>query len=163
MFIPLSWETTCLERPQNLVVAWNGFHCSFSYLDCFMVLTVSRSPSWWTYLSIATYLPRLLHSPDCFTVSTLCMQCVRLCSSTFWCHIYWYRRPRVFWRLTLLLYRGRLVKGNYISSSSDSMIFIKCPHFQGQPWKVIIHCPICTQRSIISVLRKCLHVAVHLW
>ena len=37
------------------------------YLDCFMVSIVSRSPS-----SACPYIPRPLHGPDCFTVSTLC-------------------------------------------------------------------------------------------
>ena len=39
-----------------------------AYLDRFMVLNVSQSPS-----SAHTYLPRSHHCPDCFTVSTLCM------------------------------------------------------------------------------------------
>ena len=37
-----------------------------SHQDRIMILTVSQSPS-----SAHTYLPRLLHSPDCFTVSIL--------------------------------------------------------------------------------------------
>ena len=40
---------------------------SFIYLDCFMVPTVSQSPS-----SARAYLPRPLDGPNCFTVSTLC-------------------------------------------------------------------------------------------
>ena len=43
-------------------------HDSHDYVDCFTVLTVSQSPS-----SAHTYIPRLLHSPVCFTVSTLCI------------------------------------------------------------------------------------------
>ena len=37
------------------------------YLDCFTGPTVSWSPS-----SLHTYIPRLFHGPDCFTVSTHC-------------------------------------------------------------------------------------------
>ena len=37
------------------------------YLDCFIILPVSRSIT-----SAHTYMPRLLHSLDCSTVSTLC-------------------------------------------------------------------------------------------
>ena len=37
------------------------------YLDCFIILSVSRSIT-----SAHTYMPRLLHSLDCSTVSTLC-------------------------------------------------------------------------------------------
>ena len=29
----LSWETTCLERPQNLVVALHRFHCTWTNVD----------------------------------------------------------------------------------------------------------------------------------
>ena len=49
-----------------------------------MGLTVSSSLS-----SAHTYISRLFHSPDFFTVSTLC--------------IYWSRQPRVFRRLTSLV------------------------------------------------------------
>ena len=40
---------------------------SHEYLDCFMGLTVSRSPS-----SACAHIPRLFHGPDCFTDSTCC-------------------------------------------------------------------------------------------
>ena len=53
-------------------------------LDCFTGLTVSWSPS-----SVHTYIPRLFHGPDCFSLNTL--------------HIYWSRQPRVFRHLPSLL------------------------------------------------------------
>ena len=40
---------------------------SHEYLDCFMGLTVSQSPS-----SACAHMPRLFHGPNCFTVSTCC-------------------------------------------------------------------------------------------
>ena len=40
------------------------------YLDCFMVMTVSQSPS-----SALTYIPTPLHDPDCLIVSTLTFSC----------------------------------------------------------------------------------------
>ena len=43
------------------------FRVKLNVKDCFMGLTVSWSPS-----SACTYKPRLFHSPDSFTVSTLC-------------------------------------------------------------------------------------------
>ena len=42
-------------------------HDSSVYLDCFISLPASRSTS-----SAHTYMPRLLHSSDCSTVSTFC-------------------------------------------------------------------------------------------
>ena len=42
-------------------------HYSSVYLDCFISLPASRSTS-----SAHTYMPRLLHSSDCSTVSTFC-------------------------------------------------------------------------------------------
>ena len=37
------------------------------YQDCFMILTVSQSP-----FVARTYIPRQLHGPDRFTMSTIC-------------------------------------------------------------------------------------------
>ena len=48
-----------------LILSW--IHNSHDYLDCFMVPTVSHSPS-----SACTYIPRLPHGSDCFTVSSFC-------------------------------------------------------------------------------------------
>ena len=43
-------------------------HVERAYIDCFTIPAVSQSPS-----SAHIYLPRPLHGPDCFTVSTLCI------------------------------------------------------------------------------------------
>ena len=54
---------------------------SHDYLDCFTVPAVSRSPS--------SYILRLFHGPDCFSLNPL--------------HIQRYGQPMVLWRLTSLL------------------------------------------------------------
>ena len=62
--------------------AWVCTRKNNNYIDCFMVSTSSRSPSW-----AHTYLHRQLHCPDGFTVSTLCTPSVGLCSFAIWCRI----------------------------------------------------------------------------
>ena len=49
-------ETSCLEAAHG-----------HEYLDCFMGMTVSWSPT-----CARTYIPRLFSGPQCFTVSTHC-------------------------------------------------------------------------------------------
>ena len=57
------------------------------YLDCFISLPVSRSTS-----PAHTYMPRLLHSSDCSTVSNFCTDNDRS------------RQPSVYWHIPFLLF-----------------------------------------------------------
>ena len=81
--IPINYLTTreILNHESKCIIGTRGF----INLGCFTVLTVSRSPS-----PAHTYLPKLFHGPDFFGLNHL--------------HIYWSRQPRVFWRVTSLLF-----------------------------------------------------------
>ena len=98
--IPIVWGSFLLWSSRSNLTSKSKFHYDwFIHQDKYTTTRVNtwllrllHSPDWFTVSFLCTYrtyISRLLHGPDCFSLNLL--------------HAYWSRQPRVFWRLTLLL------------------------------------------------------------